>query len=416
MRTKRFLTLAAAIVLSTLTAGSSRADTLWIEAESVRFSGEDSNITSPLQIEDAVMASDGSLVKVPSGVNSLVSPPATGIARYRIELANAGLYRVFGRVKAPDTTSDSLWVRFDGGVWVRWMDIALGTSWHWDFVHDSVNGAQPAVTFSLAAGTHFFEVAYRENNVQLDALVFTDDASYSPTAFASPLPAPLLSAVSGSNRIRFTWTAVAGATSYDFQKQQASGAFSTVQNNTSLVYNAAATGCFRVVPVRNGVAGTPSEPLCGGFSSELVIVRDGYTASFSPPMFFDWTDEETKVLPGYSSLDSAPDTGYARFDFQLGSTTKVKFWVLVTAPSTASDSFWVRIDHGAWIKWDNIVGVGAYGWADIRNSDASNAVLQPTLAAGSHTIEFAYREEGTTFSRFVIQSNLSSEPPGGVYD
>ncbi|MCG5052667.1 MAG: hypothetical protein KA712_06880 [Myxococcales bacterium] len=231
MRKKMFLSLAAAAVLPSLSAGSSRADTLWVEAESVRFASFDdgNSITSPLRIEDAVLASDGSFVSVPSGLNSLNAPPATGIARYRIELANAGVYGVFGRVKAPSTTSDSLWVRFDNGSWVRWMDIALGSAWHWDFVHDSVNGNKPAVTFNLSAGAHLFEVAYRENSVQLDALVFTDDVNYSPTAFVSPLAPPVLDYESGSNRIRLTWTAVAGATTYQVQKQQASGAFSSVQ-------------------------------------------------------------------------------------------------------------------------------------------------------------------------------------------
>ncbi|MDX2019729.1 MAG: hypothetical protein SF187_05765 [Deltaproteobacteria bacterium] len=417
MRTKTILSLAVAALLPSLSAS---ADTLWVEAESVRAASSEggNSITSPLRIEDAVLASDGSLVKVPSGLNSLNAPPATGIARYHIELTNAGVYGVYGRVKAPDTTSDSLWVRFDGGTWVRWMDIALGSAWHWDFVHDSVNGDKSAVTFNLTAGAHDFDVAYRENNVQLDALVFTDNPNYSPTAFSSPLAAPVLSHVSGSNRIRFTWTAVAGATSYQIEKQQASGAFSSVQNNSNLVYNAQSTGCFRVVPVRSGYTGTPSQVWCSGFASNNypLVIRDGYGASYSSPMFFDWSDEEAKVFPGYNSLNAAPDTGYARFDFQLGATTKVKFWVLVTAPSTSSDSFWVRIDHGTWIKWDNIVGMGSYGWADVRDSGASNAVVQPTLSAGSHTLEFAYREEGTTFSRILVESNLSTEPPGGVYD
>jgi hypothetical protein len=170
--------------------------------------------------------------------------------------------------------------------------------------------------------------------------------------------------------------------------------------------------------MRSGYTGTPSQVLCTGFTSGdyPLVIRNGYNASFSSPMFFDWTDEEAKVFPGYNSLNAAPSTGYARFDFQLGGTTKVKFWVLVTAPSTSSDSFWVRIDHGTWIKWDNIVGVGNYGWADVRDTNASNAVVQPTLSAGSHTLEFAYREEGTTFSRILVESNLSAEPPGGVYD
>ncbi|MCG5052666.1 MAG: hypothetical protein KA712_06875 [Myxococcales bacterium] len=157
---------------------------------------------------------------------------------------------------------------------------------------------------------------------------------------------------------------------------------------------------------------------CSGFASGdyPLVIRDASGGSYSSPMFWDWTDERGKVFPGYNSLSAAPSTGYARFDFRLGATTKVKFWVLVDVPSTSSDSLWVRVDQGTWIKWDNIVPVGNYDWADVRDSNASNAVVQPTLSAGSHTLEFAYREEGIGFHRILVESNLSTEPPSGVYD
>jgi hypothetical protein len=102
-----------------------------------------------------------------------------GRATYSFTVPRSGTYRVWGRVVAANTGSDSFWIRMDGGRWVRWNDIRPGEQWHWDQVHNYDEGKNP-VQFDLAAGEHRLTVAYREKHAKLDRLLVTSSSTYRP--------------------------------------------------------------------------------------------------------------------------------------------------------------------------------------------------------------------------------------------
>ncbi len=81
---------------------------------------------------------------------------------------------------APTVEDDSFWVRMDGGSWIRWNEVALGSSWHWDEAHNSDAG-DAVVTFNLAAGSHTLTFAYREDGARLDRLLITNDTTFIPS-------------------------------------------------------------------------------------------------------------------------------------------------------------------------------------------------------------------------------------------
>lgn len=146
---------------------------LWLEAEAASSS-------SPMLRQTDTAASGGQYVRVAAGSNSTSAPPATGRAALTFTVASPGSYKVWGRVIAPTTSDDSFWVRMDGGTWIKWNEIALGSTWHWDEVHDADNGNQVA-GFALAAGSHTLEIAYREDGTRLDRLLVTNDPGFVPT-------------------------------------------------------------------------------------------------------------------------------------------------------------------------------------------------------------------------------------------
>jgi len=89
---------------------------------------------------------------------------------------------VFRTIKAGDT--DSFWVRIPGATmntappaandgFVRFNGIAHSDTWIWDEVHNDEDGSI-VVQFTLDAGTHTLEVAYREDGALLDAVVITN--------------------------------------------------------------------------------------------------------------------------------------------------------------------------------------------------------------------------------------------------
>jgi hypothetical protein len=99
------------------------------------------------------------------------------------------------------------------------------------------------------------------------------------------------------------------------------------------------------------------------------------------------------------STNAVPAHGRARYDFRVASASTVSVFAELEAPNTGSDSYWVRMDQGAWVKWNGISGNTCI---PVRNSDASNAQVVYTLTAGSHFLEFAYREPGVKLFRFGI--------------
>ena len=75
-----------------------------------------------------------------------------------------------------------------------------------------------------------------------------------------------------------------------------------------------------------------------------------------------------------------------------------KLFARIGAPSGDSDSFWVRVNGGSWYKWSgNMTVTSGAGLA--WNAYPGN---QPTLTAGSNTIDFAYREGGTLLDKVYL--------------
>lgn len=152
---------------------------VWIETEN-------SNITSPMFIGQDYEASGGQYIAAELGNKSTDSAPTEGRITYAFHLSTAGDYRLWGRVIAPDTGTDSYWIRMDAMNWVKWNEIEITSVWKWAQVHDSDNGNTP-VLFSLDAGDHTITVAYREPGTLLDKLLLTHNLSFDPNSDEIPV-------------------------------------------------------------------------------------------------------------------------------------------------------------------------------------------------------------------------------------
>jgi hypothetical protein len=413
-------TYLAAAALLMASAAPARADTLWIEAEDVGILGFQASMTSPLRMVERADASNGSSMEVVNGLDSKTTVPATGQACYTFDILAAGTYKVWGRVIARTVNDDSFWVRMDAGSWIQWNEIAPGESWHWDFVHNDVTPTTP-ITFSLSAAQHTLCFAYREDDTRLDAFVVTSDTSYNPNGAISgaPAPTPEVRTLGGSGAILIGWRVSLGATSYTLERRldtegssfsvRATGLTGGRFHDTGLSQNY----CYRVRSVGSGGTSAPSSESCGFLITNFIDVEESNNLTLTPPMQIDPEGgDHILVAPGNNSLSSAPSTGYARWDFKTGSTFTLKFWGKIVAPSPDNDSFWVRMDHGTWIKWNNLVPGPGCEWDDLHNSDAGGALVNFTIGAGVHALEIAYREEGTELDRLLITNDLSTTEPG----
>jgi hypothetical protein len=159
-------------------AGMPGGTSVWIEAEMT------GTLTAPLDTGEDAMASGGEFLVFPlvSAMPMAAADPGDapeGIASYIFNVAEAGSYKIWGRVRVASGETDSWYVRVDGGTWYQWNNIPIGTEWHWDDVHDT--GAMDAVVeFDLTAGQHTLNVARREEGSELDKILITDDADFVP--------------------------------------------------------------------------------------------------------------------------------------------------------------------------------------------------------------------------------------------
>jgi hypothetical protein len=422
-------TIAASL---TLAAAAAHADTLWFEAEDSDQMEAPSTVvrtmTSPMLVVDRADASGGSSIEVQNGLDSKTSAPTLGRACYSFTIEAAGSYKIWGRVIARTDEDDSFWVRMDNGSWINWNNIAPGANWHWDFVHNDSNPSQPS-TFSLTAAAHTLCIAYREDDARLDVLAVSNDGTFDPRSAISgaPQPTQAVGITGGNLSQRVEWMTVLGATSYTVQRRTG------FDQEGPWVVQAALTGhtftatgltenevyCYRVIA--NGPTGSslPNANFpCRNANTGEFAFAFGDEVSLTSPMHFVSTDYGLGfgVTAGNNSLSTAPSTGYARFDFKLGSTGTLKAHAQVIAPNPDSDSFWVRMDGGTWVKWNNIVPGPSCGFDNVHNSDAGSASVNYTLSAGSHYIELAYREEGAAISKIYLTTGSETEDVGLCFD
>jgi (4-O-methyl)-D-glucuronate---lignin esterase len=112
------------------------------------------------------------------------------------------------------------------------------------------------------------------------------------------------------------------------------------------------------------------------------------------------------IRPGNNSTVSAPtnSAGYINFTFSVSQSGTYRMFARVLCPPGGNDdSWWVRMDGGSWSAWNNITAP-SWTWAQFPNTFS--------LSAGSHTLTFAYREDGARLDKINITTSATA--PTGV--
>lgn len=111
------------------------------------------------------------------------------------------------------------------------------------------------------------------------------------------------------------------------------------------------------------------------------------------------------IQPGNNSTANAPTNtaGHINFPFSVGSAGTYRLFARMQGPSPDDDSFWVRMDGGTWVMWNNWWNP-AWLWVQFPNTFS--------LGAGSHTLSIAYREDGARLDKINITTSASA--PSGT--
>jgi hypothetical protein len=132
------------------------------------FEPEDGSVSSPLTTGTDANASGGEYISAP-GFSSMSVPPTTGHVTMNFN-TDGGVHKIWGRAIMQTSSSNSFWVRIDGGTWFQWSNSSLSSNWVWDEI----------TTTTLVSGSHTLTIAYREANAKLDQIYMTTDTAYTP--------------------------------------------------------------------------------------------------------------------------------------------------------------------------------------------------------------------------------------------
>jgi len=118
------------------------------------------------------------------------------------------------------------------------------------------------------------------------------------------------------------------------------------------------------------------------------------------------------VETGNNSTSEPPAEGVATYVFTVkGGTYKILSRVITYNLDTGDDSCWFRIqgattqttNHSSgWVRWNDIELGQDWHWDEVHSSDDGNEIVEFTMAPGTYTLEFAYREDGVLLDAIVI--------------
>lgn len=170
-----------------------------IDQGTVTVMAESGSLRSPM-----VKASEGtnSYIWAPegSGIKTLTSADA-GLAYISFKLTNSDFYKIWMLVSAPDTSSDSVWVKVGNSENKEW-HIGMTNGFEWKEVkHTTSNLDSP---FYLPGGTNQgIEIRQREDGLKIAKVTITNEVNFDPrivknTKATISLPVNDLSGVNGS--------------------------------------------------------------------------------------------------------------------------------------------------------------------------------------------------------------------------
>ena len=392
----------------------------WLEAECA-------TIGSRWLVANASAASRSEYVWAPNDNSTGGAPADIAANRVRFTLDNTegGTFLLYARVNAPSGQEDSYWVRINGGPWQRWWQGLTTTANAFTWKAFTFN------SFRLADGSNTIDFAFREGRTKLDKIYVTKTASAPsgqgatasncevqpnrpPIAVASATLAgptgPTTVQLDGRQSsdpdgsiIRYRWSVNGGAVISGANPSVflPAGDYTAV---LTVLDDAGATATDEVSFTIQ--AGQPTENAFT-LEAECAQVGSGFVTTSRP----NASNGSVVFWNGnYSSTNPPADVAAnrVRFTVENAETGTYSMFARVRGDGSTFNSFWIRVNGGAWARW-------FYG----RDVDPSGLTWKQVdefaiqLGAGVNTIDFAYREPNTFLDK--VHLNKTGQQPSGIF-
>ena len=112
------------------------------------------------------------------------------------------------------------------------------------------------------------------------------------------------------------------------------------------------------------------------------------------------------IKPGNNSLNNASGnaSGLITYTFDISEGGSYNLFLRVICPDPNADSFWLKMNNGAFASWNNIGPSNTWQWFAYPNAYS--------LSAGTHTLIIGYREDGAKLDKIYLTK--SGDTPSGV--
>jgi len=154
---------------------SSAAITVGNPIVKLGFDSSDATLSGLMATGYDAQAQQGNYFYIPSGSgkNYMLPPPAAAVFNFQVPVTDK--YTIWVKIKSLSSTNKGYYIYNGAGKWFTWLP-GIQTNWTW--VKITENGS--AALFSFAQGTNQFKMAWYEENVAVDQIQITNDASYIP--------------------------------------------------------------------------------------------------------------------------------------------------------------------------------------------------------------------------------------------
>ncbi len=136
-------------------------------------------------------ASSGSYFAMPAGNGTNYYIPPSATATFNFQLPKTDTYFVWARVKSATVSNQGYYIYDGKGNWTNWQ-AGVNTNWTWVKLSDSSTGA--VSSFNFGQGLNQLQMAWNDDNVQIDRILITNDAMLVPaepvsqiTVFPNPI-------------------------------------------------------------------------------------------------------------------------------------------------------------------------------------------------------------------------------------
>jgi hypothetical protein len=151
------------------------------KGKSVCWEAETARVIPPMSFGQDAKASGGAFVWMPAKPGER-GGSSVGSATWRLNVAAAGKYCLWGRVQAPTPDNDSFFVRVfnDEGEILGRTDWPTGTRKDWQWVPLVIGGGRTPTALDLPSGTVSVQLRVREAGTKMDCLFLTPNANERP--------------------------------------------------------------------------------------------------------------------------------------------------------------------------------------------------------------------------------------------